>query len=178
MTIQNLDQICLWIKSDEGGYVDDPRDPGGATRYGVTRRVLAAWRGRPVGTEDVMRLTWDEAKKILLAQYLDPIGVDQLPGGLDYCVADAAFNSGPVQAVKWLQRALGVDDDGHLGLVTLRAAAAVKDPAAAVKSYDAERLGFMRHLRTWPVFKNGWLGRVTRVTQRGLELARQPRPVS
>lgn len=171
MTAQNWPQIISWEKGSEQGFVDNPRDPGGATKYGVTLRELSAWRKRMCSVDDVRNLTWLEACEILKSQYFDAVHGDELPSGIDYCVVDAAVNSGPVQAIKWLQRSLGIAADGHYGVVTAQAVAALKNRKAAIERYDAARLGFMRHLRTWPFFHNGWFARVHLVTRRAEALA-------
>ena len=166
MSAQNWPLIASWIKQSEGGFVDNPRDPGGATNYGITLRTLSAWRKMPCTVDDIGALTWGDAREIVKTLYWDTVHGDELPAGLDYCVADAAVNSGPVQAIKWLQRSLGIVADGRFGPVTAQAVKSIRDPKAAIERYDAARLGFMRHLRTWPVFGRGWFARVNLVTER------------
>lgn len=171
MAVKDTDQVCTWIKGSEGGYVDNPHDPGGATNMGVTLHELAAWRGHAVSKADVRALEWPEAKQIMVKQYLDPISFNALPAGLDYCVADTSYNSGPVKAVKLLQKTVGVAADGHLGLLTLAAVARIKDLPGAVTAYDKARLGWLRFLPTWRIFGRGWSSRVEMVSGRALMLA-------
>lgn len=171
MSAQNWPIIASWIQRVEGGFVNDPRDPGGATKYGITIRTLSAWRKMPCTVEDVGRLTWTDAREIVKTLYWDTVHGDDLPSGLDYCVADASVNSGPVQAIKWLQRSLGIAADGLFGPVTAEAVRTIRDVKGAIDRYDAARLGFLRHLRTWPVFGRGWFARVNFVTQRAKGMA-------
>jgi len=172
MATKNWGLIASYIKAAEGGFVDNPRDPGGATNMGVTRATLYAWRKKPVSVEDVKNLTWLEASDIYKAMYWEPVRGDLLPSGLDYAVVDAAVNSGTVQAVKWLQRSLIVPVNGHLDLLTTHAVSTVMNPVAAIQRYDAARLGFLQALRTWPIFGEGWFARVNLVTSRAMALAK------
>jgi lysozyme family protein len=151
----NFDAAFHKLLGHEGGYVDHPADPGGATRWGVTERVA-----RQHGYTGSMReLPVSVAKDIYRASYWVPIRADDLPEMLRYDVFDAAVNSGNGQAVRWLQRALGVADDGRIGPVTLRAAHAAG--AEAIKRRMlAARLRFMTDLSTWPTFGRGWARRV------------------
>lgn len=171
MAAKNWSLIAVFLKQSEGGFVMNPHDPGGATNYGVTIGELSACRKRPCTVSDVRNLSWIEARDILKSQYWDAVHGDDLPSGLDYCVVDAAVNSGPVRAIEWLQASVGVQADGHYGVITAAAVAAVNDRQAAIKRYDAARLGFMRHLRTWRFFSRGWSARVNLVTERAEKLA-------
>lgn len=105
----------------EGGFVNDPLDPGGPTKFGITQYTLAAWRGRDVTPDDVASLTYDEAIRIYEKKYVEDPGFLQLPNGLRTAVVDFAVHSGPVTAVKHLQKSLGVTADGLLGPTTLAA---------------------------------------------------------
>jgi lysozyme family protein len=171
MTAKNFETISLWIKQSEGGFVNLSSDPGGATNLGVTLRELSAWRHHTCTIVDIRALQWPEAQTIMHAQYWESVHGDDLPSGLDYCVMDAAYNSGVVQAVKWLQTSIGVASDGHLGIVTLDKIKSLASEKANVEAYDKARLGFMRALRTWPIFGKGWFARVNLVTSRALALA-------
>lgn len=148
----------------EGGYSNHPADPGGPTMKGVIQRVYDAYRrGKALPTRSVKMLEDAELREIYRRQYWDAVRGDDLPAGIDYCVFDAAVNSGPAQAAKWLQRALGVSVDGQVGAVTLEAARANRDPAAAVANLCDRRLAMLRTLKTWPVFGSGWARRVADV---------------
>ncbi len=156
------------VLAHEGGKVDDPRDPGGRTNQGVTQRVYSAFRQRR-GAEprDVFQMSPAERDAIYKVQYWDVIRGDALPAGVDYVVFDGAVNSGPVQSVKWLQRALGVKVDGQLGEATLAAAAAYPDHDALIGAILDRRMTFLRALKTWPVFGKGWTRRIDEVRRGG-----------
>jgi lysozyme family protein len=96
------------------------------------------------------------------AKYWDKIKGDDLPTGVDYAVFDAAVNSGPGRAAKWLQACVGVDQDGGIGPKTL-AAVAKHDPTELVEDYAKRRLSFLMDLNTWPTFGKGWGRRVAEV---------------
>ncbi|RMD88945.1 MAG: hypothetical protein D6807_04715, partial [Alphaproteobacteria bacterium] len=80
----------------EGGFVDDPDDPGGATKYGITLAVLEGWRGRRLGREDVAALKLAEARAIYAELYYRRPGIDRLPAALQPLLFDTAVNQGPV----------------------------------------------------------------------------------
>lgn len=147
----NIEQALKLLLRHEGGYVDHPSDPGGATNYGITERVA-----RQHGYTGHMRdLPLQVAIEIYRKDYWSMIKADQLPGALRFHAFDAAVNSGHVQAIKWLQRAAGVKDDGIVGPITIKAAASVS-PA----KYSAIRLRFMTDLKTWSSFGRGWARRI------------------
>lgn len=152
--------VKKWILASEGGYVDHPRDPGGATSLGITRKTLSAWRGEPVSKQAVRDLTQREALHIYKEQYWDTVRADLLPDGLDYAVFDYAVNSGPARAARDLQRVLGVAVDGIIGPVTLRAIKAARDAHGLIKLLCDRRWKFMQSLSTFSTFGVGWRRRV------------------
>ena len=166
-----FDDALAALLEDEGGRVQNPRDPGGRTDMGVTQRTFDAWQGaHKLPRRDVWTITRAEAAAIYRNAYFDPVRFDALPAGVGYCVADEAANSGPHQAAVDLQRALGVTADGAIGALTL-AAAAKADPAALIGKLCDARLGFMRRLKTWAMFGRGWSNRVAKVRGRALAMA-------
>lgn len=138
----------------EGGYSNNPNDPGGETMFGITARVAYA-----NGYHGVMRsLPLATAKQIAKSQYWDSVRADELPDGVRFDVFDASYNSGPKQAIKWLQRAANVNDDGIFGPGTL---SAVKMADAGLpKRFNGHRLQFMTDLPTWGSFGKGWARRI------------------
>jgi lysozyme family protein len=145
-------------------------DPGGLTNFGITHKTLrGAFAQGLVNHSDPYKLTKDEATKIYKVQYWDAIKGDQLPYGIDYAVFDFAINSGSARAVKELQRVLGVQVDGIIGLVTLSEINRIK-PSELIHRYSARRLAFMESLRNWNANKNGWTKRVEHVTSTSLDL--------
>lgn len=159
---ENFQAALAAVLRFEGGYVDDPRDPGGATARGVTQVTLAAFRGRPVGKAEVAALTAEEAAAIYRRMYWDAVRGDELPGGVDLAVFDLAVNSGPGRAARMLQAVLGVRIDGIIGPATLAACRGAPAARTSELLCDA-RLRFLQSLPTWGVFGRGWSNRVQRV---------------
>ena len=156
----------------EGGYSNHPSDPGGPTMKGIIKRVYDDYRrSKDLPVRDVRQITEAEIQEIYRRRYWDLIQGDKLPAGIDYAVFDGAVNSGPAQATKWLQRALGIPADGVLGPSTLAAVARAQDHDAVVAGIQARRLAMLKALRTWPVFGKGWGRRVEEVRRLGLALA-------
>lgn len=151
----------------EGGKVDDPQDPGGRTNMGVTQRVYTAWRRlHNLPVQDVWLASADEVRAIYKAQYADAVRFDQLRPGVDLVMLDGAINSGPKQAIKWLQAALkrlslyDAAVDGVFGSGTASAVAAVTDDDALIDLILQFRMGFLHALATWKRFGKGWSARV------------------
>jgi lysozyme family protein len=155
----------------EGGYADLPRDPGGCTNRGITRRTLEGWRREPVSCEDVRALTEAEARAIYRAHYWNAVHGDELPAGIDLVAFDAAVLSGRRRAALWLQQALGVTADGVIGPRTLRAARGANDRAAVITHACRLRLDFLRGLDTWRDFGRGWSRRLGEVRAAALAMA-------
>lgn len=150
----NFDQAFDRLLGHEGGYVNDPRDPGGETNWGITIAVA-----RAEGYKGAMRdLPRDTAKSIYRARYWAAVRADELPDSVRFDVFDAAVNHGVSQAAKWLQRAVGTTPDGVIGAVTV-AATRTAGPLLGAK-FNAIRLRFYTDLATWPVHGKGWARRV------------------
>lgn len=151
----NFDQAFDKLLGHEGGYSDHKADPGGKTNWGITEAVA-----RAAGYSGDMRLLpVDKAKAIYRSEYWSPARCDQLPDALRFDVFDGAVNSGVSQSVKWLQRAIGVPDDGKVGPVTL-GTANFQNPSATLSRYNGHRLAFMAGLSNWPAFGRGWALRI------------------
>lgn len=170
MTAANFARCMPRILVHEGGWSNHPADPGGVTLEGVIQRVYDGYRrnkGLPTRPLTAgMRYTAEwiaERDEIYRRQYWNKVRGDQLPAGVDYVVFDGAVNSGPVQSIKWLQRALGVPADGELGEATMAAIAEHQDHDQLVADICARRMAFLRALRTFPTFGKGWTARVSNV---------------
>jgi lysozyme family protein len=137
----------------EGGYVNDPRDPGGETKFGISKRSYPHL--------DIALLTLGQAKAIYQRDYWDGVQADALPEGLRFHVFDAAVNSGPGTAARWLQSAVGVAQDGRVGPITLQAVREFSS-AALVARYSGVRLAFMASLSSWRDFGRGWANRIAK----------------
>jgi lysozyme family protein len=164
---QNFDKALEYVLHHEGGFVDHPRDPGGATNLGCTKATWEKWIGRPCTVDEIKALTPVDVAPLYRQKYWDKVKGDDLPTGVDYCVFDTAINSGPKRAAKFLQEAIGVKTDGAIGPITLKAVMAA-DPRQVIDAYSAARLLFLKELPTWDVFGRGWERRVTDVRRQAL----------
>ncbi len=122
-----FDACMPFIFKAEGGYSDNPADPGGPTNFGITLATLRAYEGDPnLTADDVKKLTPAVAKEIYRTAYWNRMQCGALPAGLDLEVFDFGVNSGPAESVKTLQRLVGVTQDGSVGPITLAAVATVQ----------------------------------------------------
>lgn len=158
--------------------MDDPHDAGGRTNEGVTQRVFAAWLNNqdpPRPPRDVWTMNGAERDAIYRGQYWTKIKGDDLPGGLDLVLLDSAVNSGPAQAVKWLQRALGGRYGGHvdgiMGEATFAAVKTINDMESLIDAVMDRRLAFCQALKTWGRFGKGWAARIKHVRETGVAWA-------
>jgi lysozyme family protein len=177
MAIDGFERADGKVSVHEGGYSNHPNDPGGATMKGVIQRVYDSYRkAKGLATRTVKKMTEAERLDIYRTRYWNVIHGDDLPPGIDYAVYDGAVNSGPAQSVKWLQRALGSaytgKVDGLVGPETLRALETIHNHDNVVARIAELRLNFLKALKTWPTFKNGWSNRVAEVKAVGQAWAR------
>lgn len=164
-------EVCLdHLLASEGGYVDHPADPGGATNLGVTLKTWAAWVGRDVAKAEIKALTVADVAPLYRARYWRATSCDSLPPGVDYMVFDLAVNSGPGRAGRFLQMAVGAKADGDIGPATL-AKVSTRPPKEIVRAMDALRGDFYRDQPTFPTFGKGWLSRLASVTKAALAMA-------
>ncbi len=139
------------VLSHEGGYVNDPNDPGGETKWGISKRSYPHL--------NIKDLTRQDAIAIYQRDFWQRVQGDKLPVPFVFQALDAAVNHGIGNAVRWMQRAAGVADDGVIGPVTL-AAVARQEPADLVLLFNAERLEFYAKLKNFDHFGRGWTIRV------------------
>jgi len=158
----NFEASLAHVLQSEGGFSNLSADPGGMTNLGCTKAVWEEFVGHPVSEADMRGLTPDDVAPLYKRKYWDKVSGDDLPAGLDYAVFDAAINSGPGRAAKWLQEAVGVTADGAIGSGTLAAVAAF-DVQELIKAYSDKRLGFLQSLPTFETFGKGWTNRVASV---------------
>lgn len=135
----------------EGGYVNNPADPGGETKFGISKRAYPSI--------DIADLTIDDAKAIYRRDYWGRAQCDRLPPALAFQVFDGAVNSGIGNSIRWLQEAAGVAVDGVAGPLTVRKVGDM-DPSVILARYNGVRLKFMASLSTWDVFGRGWARRI------------------
>ena len=175
---RNVNKIITEGLRHEGGFVNHPNDPGGATNKGITivtfRRYI-----KPNGTiADLKELTTDQAIVVYKRQYWDTVVGDLLPTGVDLAVYDFGINSGPSRAIKTLQKIVGTTVDGRIGPATISATKLIT-PAAVVNRLCDERLVFMKRIKNrktgtllWDTFGKGWGRRVASVRQVALDMIR------
>ena len=149
--IARFDAAFKALIDHEGGYVNHPKDPGGETKFDITKRSYPHL--------NIRDLTLDDARAIYRRDFWDRLQCDALPLAARFQVFDAAVNSGPGNAARWLQAAAGVAQDGLIGPATRQAIDAMH-PAALVARFNAARLLFMTSLSTWPTFSRGWARRI------------------
>ena len=147
----NFDDAFDRLLGHEGGYVNDPKDPGGETNWGISKRSYPDL--------DIKHLTRVQAKGIYYRDFWLPVEGDHLYDGVAFQLFDFAVNSGISTALRAYQRALGVADDGHIGPVTLGVAKLMSE-SDQIARVLAERLDFMRRLKNWPDHGRGWAGRI------------------
>lgn len=146
-----FDEAFRLLIGHEGGYVNNPADPGGETKYGISKRAYPG--------EDIRNMTLDRAKTIYMRDYWGPSGCPDVPDAIRFDLFDASVNSGVKAAVKCLQTAAGSQVDGILGPNTLRAISAL-DGTRLVARFNGARLQFMASLSNWPAFSRGWANRI------------------
>lgn len=152
----------------EGGFVDHPRDPGGATNKGITIGTFR--RYRPNATvADLKAISDADVERIYRDGYWSPVAGDMLARGVDLAVFDYAVNSGVGRAARHLQGVVGVNQDGTIGPMTLRAIEAMRGDEL-IRKLCARRLSFVRGLRTWDAFGKGWARRIADVEARGVAM--------
>lgn len=158
----NFEQCLALVLKHEGGFVNHPKDPGGMTNLGVTKKVWEEWVGHPVDEAAMRALGPADVAPLYKKNYWDKIKGDVLPRGVDYACFDLAVNSGVGRAAKILQKALGVSADGVIGPATLDAAASSDVRNLATEICDL-RLAFLQGLPTFDTFGKGWTRRVQEV---------------
>lgn len=145
-----FDRAVAFVLAQEGGYVNDPHDPGGETRYGISKRQYPA--------EDIKSLTVERARQLYRRDYWDRNRCEELPAHMALAVFDAAVNGGA--PIRWLQMAVGATIDGAIGPKTIAAANACKDKPRAVRDMLATRLLYLTTLNGWGRYGHGWTRRV------------------
>lgn len=155
-----FDGVFDRLISHEGGYVNNPADPGGETNWGISKRAYP--------NVDIKALTRDGAKAIYKRDFWDRVDGDKLYDGVAFQLFDFAVNSGIETAVRYLQRSVGAADDGHWGPTSTAAAAAMTE-SDTIMRLNAERLDFMTRLKNWPDAGKGWARRIAGNLRYGAE---------
>lgn len=180
-----FERSLLLVLAHEGGFVDHPRDPGGATNLGISLRY-AVGRGSlfdldgdgDVDVHDIRLITPETAAPAYYADFWQTVRATELPAGLGHVTFDAAVNSGPGRAIRWLQAAVGATVDGAFGpktLAAVRASVSLDGTPMVIERLCAYRLAYLRGL-DWNTFGRGWQRRVERVIQEGQRISMGLRP--
>ena len=162
---QSIDAMLV----SEGGFSNNPKDPGGMTNLGVTKTVWEGWTGHDATEQTMRNLSTADVTPLYKKKYWDAVQGDALPSGVDYCVFDTAVNSGAGRSIKLLQRSIGVTEDGFLGPNSL-AAILVSDVGSLIDKYCAARNEFLQSLSTFETFGKGWTNRVLEVNLKAKEM--------
>ena len=165
----NYDKCLEIILHHEGGYVNHPKDPGGETNLGVTKRVYEEFGG----TKDMKELTVEDVAPIYKKGYWDKLRANDLPKGLDLCVFDFGVNAGPGRAAKYLQTMIGTVADGGIGPNTLKKLDEYLDENGleeTIKNYQANRQRYYEKLSTFKTFGRGWTRRVDETTELAINM--------
>ena len=162
-------KACLdLVLKSEGGWVNNPNDPGGETNFGVTKRVWEEYVGHPV--ESLKKLTKEEVAPLYELKYWRPCYGEILPRGLDFVVFSLGVNAGPGRSVKLLQSAIGCVPDGIIGPAT-RSLIFASNSATLIAKFSESRREYYRSLNK-PMFIKGWLSRCDREEQEALMMAK------
>ena len=158
----------------EGGWSNNPNDPGGATMKGITQRTYNQYLGRPASQDELRNISDADVAAIYHKLYWDECLGDELADGLDFALFDAAVNAGPREASRLLQRVVGVPADGVLGPKSLDA---INDYVAEqglpklIDAYTDARQSFYRLLPTYVNFGEGWRKRADEVAKVARDLS-------
>lgn len=149
--MSSFELVINRVLGHEGGYINDPADPGGETQWGISKRSYPML--------DIKSLTRDDAKAIYFKDFWAPLRAERLHDGTAFQLMDSAVNSGIGQSIRLLQRALGVADDGHFGPHSLAASQTMSE-SDQIMRFNAERIEFMTKLKNWPNHGKGWMNRI------------------
>jgi lysozyme family protein len=174
MAASTYDEALRRVLAHEGGYTNHPSDPGNETNFGITIYDYRKYVKPGATAADVRAMKVDEAKAIYRKRYWDAQRCDELPAGVDYTVADYGINSGIGRSGKVLRRFVGLPDNTSVVSDEVLNAVARRDAKAIIVAINEERLRFLKSLKTWPVFGQGWGRRVADVKAFSLQLAEHP----
>lgn len=169
-----FDAALKEVLHHEGGFVNHPKDPGGMTNLGVTRRTWESWIGRPTTEAEMRALTPATVAPLYRKRYWDENRCGRMHPALALCVFDFGVNAGPARAARYLQRLVGAKQDGVIGPATLLAVTDFVEregAAEAVRQFQKSRETYYRQLPTFATFGRGWLRRVREVETAALRLA-------
>lgn len=169
MTQSNFNRCLDMLLKHEGGFVDHPKDPGGMTNLGITKRTWEAYIGRKAMSQEIKDLTPEDVAPVYKQEYWDKIRGDDLPSGVDWAVFDWAVNSGTGRAAKALQLIVGAKPDGAIGPKTLEQVEKA-NPEIIVETMYEIRQRFYEGLKNFDTFGKGWTRRNKETLEQALEM--------
>lgn len=149
--MSDFDVFINRILGHEGGYVNNPKDPGGETNWGISKRTYP--------TIDIKNLSRSQAIEIYRRDFWERSHASELPKAFAFQILDTAVNSGTHTAIVMLQKVVGAVPDGYWGPKT-RAAIEAMDKADVVLLYVAARMELMTDSKVWLIFGKGWIRRM------------------
>ncbi|WP_421930123.1 glycoside hydrolase family 108 protein [Nitratireductor rhodophyticola] len=173
---RNFARALPLVLKHEGGWADHPDDPGGATMKGVTLQTFRRYVKADGTKADLRAISDEQIATVYYRHYWAAVNAQALPSGIDYAVFDFAVNSGPSRAAKYLQSIVGANVDGRVGPKTI-AAVSRMEPADVINRLCDARMAFLRKLKHWPRFGNGWTRRVTDVRKDAVDMIGWPADV-
>jgi len=167
----NFKECLDLVLKSEGGFVNNPADPGGMTNLGVTKRVWQEYTGHEADEKEMRSLTPEKVAPLYEQKYWRPCYGEVLPRGLDFVVFSFGVNAGPGRSVKLLQQSVGCLPDGIIGPRT-RELISSSNTATLIAKFSEARREYYRALKTFPVFGKGWLARTDKEEQEALNMAK------
>lgn len=157
----NFDYALLSALDLEGGYVNNPHDPGGATNKGITQHLYDHYRyAHGLVQQAVSLLSTSEATEIYLLYFWNQYNCGLMPLKLSVAFFDTVINTSPQHAIMLLQVALNVLADGHMGPITQKVMISA-EPNTAVNLFIKTLRGF--YIGRDTEFMHGWLNRCDRI---------------
>jgi lysozyme family protein len=156
---ENFEPALARVLVYEGGLVKLPTE-NWLTNKGITQGVYNSWRARQnLPQQSVAQISDAEVSAIYTMDYWDRMDCDEMPAGVDFCLFDAAVNSGVAGATSWAQAVVEVNVDGDFGPRT-KAAIMGDDPVNFIEAFNSHRLGTLQRLPNWRVYGKGWAARI------------------
>jgi len=171
--MSNFNRCLNLVLHHEGGYVNHPKDPGGMTNMGVTKRVYEEWVGYSVSENTMQNLEEKDVAPIYKKNYWDRLKCDELPLGLDLCLFDFGVNAGTGRAAKYLQKLVGTTPDGGIGPMTLKAVdefISLNGIPETIEKYQTNRQKYYEKLKTFETFGRGWTRRNNETTEEAIKM--------
>ena len=168
---KNFTDCLELVLKHEGGFVDHPKDPGGMTNLGVTKKVWEEWKGHPVTEKEMRELTPAIVAPMYEMRYWRTSYCEKLPRGLDLLVFSMAVNAGAGRSVKLLQDSIGLMADGIIGPRTM-ARINETNVETLIDKFSEIRTDYYKGLKLFPVFGKGWLNRTDKERLEALQLAK------